>query len=278
MTKLDSTTFDAWLEGQRPFDQKSPKLDLRGYGFITPAALVQVSALVYSLARPKVRPVVELDDDGVLSYLARAGFCNAISPVGEIWPQVNEAVYRQYRGRNPMLLEVTRIESCTALPNLLDKILSVLNQHLKYPKFDAYDIATVISEVTQNTFDHNCKTHGFLAMQVYGARERFLEIGIADHGRGLAETLKRNPRNGVIASDSEAIKVATRLGTSEHDDQTRGTGLYHLVETTYKHQGLVQIRSGEAKVRYRMDRKQGWMFAVPEMTGVQIALNLPAKN
>ena len=278
MTKLDSRTFDDWLEGQRPFDPNDPKLDLRGYGFITPAALVQLSALVYSLARPRVRPVVELDDDGVLSYLARAGFCATISTVAETWPRVNEAMYRQYRGSNPMLLEVTRIESCAALPKLLDKILVVLNQHLKYPKFDAYDIATVISEVTQNTFDHNCTTHGFLAMQVYGTRERFLEIGIADHGHGLTETLKRNPRNGSITSDSEAIKVATRLGTSEYDDQTRWTGLYHLVETTYKHQGLVQIRSGEAKVRYRMDRKQGWMFAVPEMSGVQIALNLPAKN
>src|ERR1700721_3914191 len=130
-------------------------MGLRGYGVFHPGALVQLLTLVYSLARPGVRPVVELDDDGVLSYLARAGFCATISPVAETCPQVNEAMYRQYRGRNPMLLEVTRIESCDALPKLLDKILAVLNQHLKYPKYDADDIATVISEVTQNTFDHN---------------------------------------------------------------------------------------------------------------------------
>jgi len=278
MAKLDSNTFDAWLEGQQPFDAKAPKLDLTGYGFVTPAALVQLAALVYSLAGTKRRPSVELDEEGVLTYLSRAGFCSAISPVGDTRPALKVDFYGGYRGSNPMLLEVTRIESCGALPELLDKILWVLSHRLRYPKFDAYDIATVISEIAQNTFDHNGKTHGFIAMQVYRSSKTFLEIGIADYGEGLTETLRRNPKHRSIASDSEAIKVAIELGTSEHDDPTRGTGLYHLVETTYKHEGLVQIRSGRAKVRYRMDKKQGWFFAVPPMRGVQIALNLPSKN
>jgi hypothetical protein len=281
MQKLDSNTFDVWLKGQQPFDAKSPRLDLKGYGFVSSAALVQLAALVYSLAGAKVRPSVELDDESVLTYLSRSGFCSAISPVGGTCPMLNQDVYGGYRGSNPMLLEVTRIESCAMLPELLDKILWVLNHRLRYPKFDAYNVATIISEITQNTFDHNDNTYAFIAMQVYESHQShkaFLEIGIADHGRGLAETLRRNPKYKSITSDSDAIKVAIKLGTSEHDDPTRGTGLYHLVETTYKHEGLVQVRSGQAKIRYRMDKKQGWMFPVPPMPGVQIALNFPSKN
>ena len=71
--------------------------------------------------------------------------------------------------------------------------------------------------------------------------------------------------------------MAIEPGTSEFEDPTRGTGLYHLLEIAYKHEGVVQIRSGEGKVRYRMDQRKGWGFHVPRMPGVQISLNLPSK-
>ena len=80
-----------------------------------------------------------------------------------------------------------------------------------------------------------------------------------------------------MPTDLAAIKLATRLGTSEHDDPTRGTGLYHLLEITYKHRGSVQIKSGAAKARYRMDKRQGWAFTVVPTRGVHLALTLPSK-
>src|SRR6185503_9760628 len=134
----------------------------------------------------------------------------------------------------PMLVEVTRIDSGGAVPPLLDQIVWVLRYRLKYRKHDAFDVTTAVSELCQNTFDHNSGTPGFVAMQVYGKEsKRFLEVGVSDLGAGLAETLRRNPKNGLIRSDLGAIKLATKLGTSEHDDPTRGTGLFHLLEITY---------------------------------------------
>ena len=278
LTKLDSVTFDELLEEQDPFEMEEPVLDLTGVGFITPAGLVQLAACCYALSETGRRPCLTIDDEGVQTYLDRAGFLNVIREVADIEPP-RVHIFRHYRGSNPMLIEVTRIETGKALPSLLDQIILVLRHRLRYAKHDAFDIATVISEVSQNTFDHNKATCGFLAMQVYGrAPQGFLEIGVADYGQGLAATLRRNAKNGHIASDLEAIKFATQLGTSEHDDPTRGTGLYHLLEISYKHRGSVQIRSGGAKVRFRMDRRMGWEFDVSEMPGVQIALVLSEKN
>ncbi len=115
-------------------------------------------------------------------------------------------------------------------------------------------------------------------MQVYQRGPKcFLEIAVADYGEGLATTLRRNPDNPPIISDKEAIRQATQLGISEFSDRTRGTGLYHLLEIAYKHSGSVQIRSGSAKVRFRMDKQRGWDFSVTSMPGVQIALTLPTK-
>jgi anti-sigma regulatory factor (Ser/Thr protein kinase) len=165
------------------------------------------------------------------------------------------------------------------LSDLLDRTVGTLRFRLKYRKYDAFDVATAVSEIAQNSFDHNSATYGLIAMQVYGrGSKRFLEIGVADYGEGILTTLKRNPKHNLLNSDLEAIREASKLGVSEHDDPTRGTGLYHLLEIAFKHGGSVQIRSGGGKVRYRMDKRMGWTFAVPAVPGVQVALTLPSKG
>jgi len=280
IVKLDSISFDKLMAQQDPFQGEECRIDLSGVRMITPAALVQLAVVCYALEEKARQPIIILDDSSVSTYLARAGFLAAVRPVAHIEPPLFAGFdYERLRGSNPMLIEVSKIETGSDLPPLLDHIVSVLRKRLKYPKYDAFDVATAISEVCQNTFDHNHETCGFIAMQGYGkGSKRFLEIGVGDYGNGLAETLRRNPKNPEIASDIEAIGVATKLGTSEHDDPTRGTGLYHLLEITYKHEGAVQIRSGAGKVRYRMDKRQGWTFSVPYVPGVQIALDLGTKS
>lgn len=280
-TKLDSVSFDRFLEDHRPLTDGDGRLDLKGVTLITPGALVPLAALCHAMAKVGKSPVILTDDDSVRRYLLRSGFVTEVSSVAVFEPQITPALavlYSRWRGANPMILEVKRIANGAALPVLLDQIVWVLRYRLKYRKHDAYDVTTAISEICQNTFDHNSGTAGLIAMQVYGKGEkRFLEIGVSDDGVGLAATLRRNPKNGPILSDFEAIQTATELGTSEHDDLTRGTGLYHLLQITYRHKGSIQIRSGSSKVRYRMDRQRGWGFAVTPTPGVHVALTLPSK-
>ena len=237
ITKLDSVSFDTLLQEQDPFGSGKGKFDLKSVQLITPAALTQLAAAVHALSADGLHPEIAIEQESVRTYLLRAGFIEVIRAVAQVEPPFSGTMgYDRLRGSNPMLIEVTRIETGSGLPDLLDKIVWVLRHRLKYRKYDAFDVATGISEICQNTFDHNQGTCGFLAMQVYGkGAKRFLEIGVADYGGGIMATLRRNPKNHNISTDIEAIREATKLGTSEHDDPTRGTGLYHLLEDGRAH-------------------------------------------
>lgn len=278
--KLDSINIDTFLATLDPFKKDINTVDLTGVKLISPAALVQLAAICHALKRDGREVTIILDDPAVRSYLGRSGFMSTLKSIVKFEPEdTSDSRYDHLRGSNPSMIEVTKIETGESLPDLLNQIVEVLRHRFKYRKHDAFDIATVVSEICQNTFDHNTSTCGFLAMQVYGkGTKRFLEIGVADCGDGLANTLRRNPNNAGIKSDLDAISFATKPGTSEHDDPTRGTGLYHLLEIAYKHSGAVQIRSGNGKVRYRMDKRQGWRFPVAYVPGVQIALALSHKK
>jgi anti-anti-sigma regulatory factor/anti-sigma regulatory factor (Ser/Thr protein kinase) len=275
---IDRKTFDDLLHRCNPFADGSCVFDLRDAQFISSAALVQLAAAAYAVHRNGGRLTLRVEDQHVRTYLIRSGFVAAIDSVADIDPPYD--VHEQHRfdhlhGSNPLLLEVTKIDSGAALPPLLDRIVALLRVRLRYGRNDAYDIATVISEVAQNTFDHNAATCGFLAVQSYRPKRgrRFVEIGVADFGNGLRATLQRNPKLSV-RSDQHAITLAARLGVSQHDDPTRGTGLHHLLRLAYEHEGSVQIRSGTGKVAYRGDKRQGWGFTVPTMPGVQIAISV----
>lgn len=281
LTKLDSITFDRYLKEHNPFEAGSCVFDLTGITFMSPAALVQLTAACHALHRDGRQPVLIIPDPDVRSYLLRTAFFSTLDGVAEIQPYLPKARTRLFDdrlGTNPMLIEVTKIESSKALPEVLDRVVQVLRRRLKYHKPEAFDVATAVSELSQNTFDHNAQTCGFLAMQGYGrGATRFLEIAVADYGCGLAATLARNPRNPKVHSDAAAIQLAIKPGVSEHDDATRGTGLHHLLEITYRLKGSVHIRSGQGKVVFRGDKQQGWVFSVPRVPGVQVSLALSTR-
>lgn len=283
LEQIDRKTFDDLLRRCNPFAGGACVFDLRDARFISSAALVQLAAAAYAVHRNGSRLTLQVDDAHVRTYLVRSGFVAAIDGIADIDPAYNQLEQHRFdhlHGSNPLLLEVTKIESGAALPPLLDRIVALLRTRLRYGRADAYNIAIVISEVAQNTFDHNSKTCGFLAVQAYRPKrgKRFVEIGVADFGEGLRATLQRNPKLSRVGSDQHAIMMATRLGVSQHDDPTRGTGLHHLLRIAYEHEGSVQIRSGTGKVAYRGDKKQGWGFNVPSMPGVQIAISIRTRS
>lgn len=283
LRQIDRKTFDDLLGRCNPFTGGACTFDLRDARFISSSALVQLAAAAYALQRNGAQLTLLVEDPNVRTYLLRSGFVAVIDGIATIDPPYDS--HEQHRfdhlhGSNPLLLEVTKIENGAALPPLLDRIVSLLRTRLRYRKPDAYDVVTVISEVAQNTFDHNTAGCGFIALQTYQRKRggRFVDIGVADFGSGLRATLQRNPKNSSVRSDQHAITVATRLGVSQHDDLTRGTGLHHLLRIAYEHEGSVQIRSGTGKVTYRGDKRQGWGFNVPTMPGVQIAISVRTRT
>ncbi|MGK2860237.1 MAG: hypothetical protein ACSLFQ_23825 [Thermoanaerobaculia bacterium] len=282
--QLNSATFDDFLRVANPFANGQTSLDLRDVRFISSGALVQLAAASHGIAARSGRPTICVENANVRTYLVRSGFVAAVAREAQFDPAFEENVLHQFdhlHGSNPMLLEVTKIETGSSLPPLLDRIVALLRTKLQYRKPDAFDLATVISEVAQNTFDHNSQTCGFLALQAYKPRRgrRFVEIGIADFGAGLRATLERNPDAAQwIKSDTDAIAIATRLGMSQHQDATRGTGLHHLLRVAVRGGGSVHIRSGTGKIVYRGDRNQGYRFTVPAMPGVQVVISVPTRT
>jgi anti-anti-sigma regulatory factor len=280
--QLTAISFDTLLRRSNPFNGGSSVFDLREVRFISPTALVQLAAVAHALAKRDETLTIQVDDADVRTYLVRSGFLNVVAEVATIEPAYDEGMQHRFDhlvGSNPLLLEVTRIDSGEALPPLLDRIVDLLRIRLHYRKRDAFDAVTVISEVAQNTFDHNNGGPGFIALQTFQrhdrGRARFVEIGVADFGAGLLDTLRRNPTYRGLPNDVRAIAAATHLGASQHTgDPTRGTGLHHLLRIAYHYGGSVQIRSGAGKVSYRGDKRQGWQFTVPRMPGVQIRISL----
>lgn len=280
--KLDSIKFDDFLDRHNPFKGNKGIFDLRGISLITPAAMVQLAAVCHSLVDQNVTPVLNIDDLNVRSYLLRSGFFRAIENVAVVEPEFPKEDIERFKnlhGSSDALIEVTKITCGEELPEILKKFSDILRRKFKYKKHEAFNITIAVSEICQNTFHHNTSTCGFLSMQVYKRlRGRFLEIGVSDYGEGLAKTLCRNPDNPQTLSDMESIYLATELGVSGINDSTRGTGLYRLLNMVYEHDASVQIRSGDAKVRFRMDKKRMWEIPVPHMPGVHIALSLNKKR
>jgi anti-sigma regulatory factor (Ser/Thr protein kinase) len=253
------------------------RVEVRAGARLTPAALVQLAAACYALWQAGRQPVLRVDEAAVRRDLWRCGFVQVVHPVTTLEPPLVIAPGADQEPQtSPLLLNVTRLATSADLPALLERIIEILRQRLHYRPDDACDVATAVSELCQNTFDHNAHAGAFLAMQVASwADPRCLEIAIADDGAGLAATLRRNPHHAPLASDLEAIQVAVQRGTSAYDDPTRGTGLYHLLALIAKQAGVVQIRSGTATVRYQRDQPQAWASAVPWRPGVHVTLTLP---
>ncbi len=216
--KLDSITFDRLLESNNPFAAGESIFDLRGTRFISPCALVQLAAACHGLAGAGRRRDHRVEDEAMRSWLLRAGFVRVVQPVTHFLPSISPAHARLFdlmRNHNPLLIEVTELRSSANLPALLDQIVRVLRFRLRYQKHDAFDVAKAVSEMAQNTFDHNHDTCGFLAMQVFGSgSNRFLEVSVADCGPGIRATLRRNPAYAALTTDRQAIQYATRLGIS----------------------------------------------------------------
>jgi anti-sigma regulatory factor (Ser/Thr protein kinase) len=227
ITTVDAVSCDPRLGAPDLWHRADGRVEVRAGARLTPAALVQLASVCYALRQAGHYPVLRADDAAVREYWWRCGFLAVVHPVATVEPPLVIAPGADQEARaSPLLFNVTRIATSAALPTLLDRMLGILRQRLHYRPDDACDVATAVSELCQNTFDHNAHAGAFLAMQVAGGADpRRLEIAIADDGAGLAATLRRKPHHAPLASDLEAIQLAVQRGTSAYDDPTRGTGL-----------------------------------------------------
>lgn len=281
--KLTAITFDTFLaeviEVARTHERVV--LDLTDVQFMDVFAMVGVIYCcedIQGLHGCRIR--LEFTDDGAGGFLPRIGFFDVLGPAVE-YPEVFTPARleweRALHGEDKRLLELTPIDSPAAIDAVQDKLIHVLHYQLKYRLHDAYDLAIVFSELCNNVLDHSpADALGLAAMRIYGTQgQRFMQFVVADRGDGIKTTLTRNPNFANIRSDNDAIITSTDLGASEHEENTRGNGLYHLLKLAFKHQGNVRIRSGRGNVYWRMDLHKRHQFNVPYLQGTQFSIIFP---
>lgn len=284
-TTLTATNFDDFLANVMHTAHIHPHitLDLRSLQFIDVFAMVSI---IYCCAdvqeRFGCRVRLEFTEEGAGSFLPRVGFFDVLGSeviCADVFTPARLEWERALHGEDRALLELTRIDSPTAVDMVMDKLIHVLRYHLRYQRHDAYDLAIVFSELCNNVLDHSPVTaQGLAAMQVFGSSTgRFMQFVVGDRGVGIKATLQRNPRFAALRSDIQAIMASTHLGVSEHVEATRGNGLHHLLELAFKHHGSIQIRSGQGKVYWRMDHQQRYQFPVPHLQGAQFSITFPTR-
>lgn len=275
--RLNVTTFDDFLrlvERSNLSAGRSVILDLRGLTFIDLFAMVGLVYLCIDLENCGCVVALDVDGAGACGFLERAGFFHILPPAITERCDVQPAHLQfvsSYFGRNPEILELTRIDSENTLAIILKNLIEALRHRLKYSRREASHIGIMLSELSHNILEHHAdaaNAGGIIAMQIYkDGADRFMELVVADRGDGIRGTLGRNDRYAYLTSDIDAILLSTDGQVSRYNDFTHGHGLPLLLRLAQQHGGTVHIRSGEGKVYYRMDRAACRQFIVPALKG-----------
>lgn len=197
----------------------------------------------------------ENDENNVLHYLNRIGFFESLAPNVIVLPQRPAAsAVRRYRGRNPSVIEIARIDRSArdeTLPNRLANAIALAcssRQDIQELEGAAW---TIFAELIDNIFSHSqTRLDGFAALQVY-PKGNCLKVAVSDSGLGMLETLRP-------ALQSEAPKLASlrdvdllvevfRKGLSRHGPN-RGCGLKGCADKAIKFRAELDVRLPEARV------------------------------
>ncbi|MDA0353356.1 MAG: hypothetical protein O3A10_14250 [Chloroflexi bacterium] len=142
------------------------------------------------------------------------------------------------------LLTVRSFRSETDVERMADELPDLFFDH-GLSKSLVQDTATVLAEAANNVVQHAGSAVGGFAvvqqryMQSQGLRTDYIEIAVADPGRGIAESLGREP------ADAEAAIIdAVKEGTTSTGDRHRGIGLHELSDLVEGSPGrLLEIHS-----------------------------------
>jgi hypothetical protein len=197
----------------------------------------------------------EESEDGVLPYLNRIGFFEALAPSVVILPQrPSDSAAVRYHGRNPSLVEIARIDRNQRDESLPSRLSAAITHACsKRPDVQELEGAawTILAELIDNVFSHSqTPLDGFAALQVY-PKGNCLKVAVSDSGHGMLETLRpalknESPRLAALR-DVELIVEVFRQGLSRHGPN-RGCGLKGCADKAIKFRAELDVRLPQARV------------------------------
>lgn len=228
-------------------------------------AAVRLLSFLNQLDYATRRVIIDFsDNEDVLGYLNRIGFFETLSPNVEVLPRRPKgSAMRRYRGRNPNLVEIERIDRNRRDRELPQRLTDAIGRACENrPDVQELEGAawTILAELIDNVFDHSeTKLDGFAALQVY-PKGNCLKVAVSDSGRGLLSTLRPALKNQASKlaelRDVDLLVEVFRQGLSRYGAE-RGCGLKGCADKAIKFGAELDVRLPQERVLL-VSRKGGF--------------------
>jgi hypothetical protein len=220
-------------------------------------AAVRLLSLINQLDHTTRNVTINFEDyeNPVMHYLNRIGFFESLAANVTVLPQrpLSTSV-RRYRGRNPGVVEIERIDRTQRDGNLPNKLATAITRACK-SRHDIEELAgaawTILAELIDNVFSHSeTRLDGFAALQVY-PKGNCLKVAVSDSGLGMLGTLRpalesEAPKLAAL-KDVELLVEVFRKGLSRHGPN-RGCGLKGCADKAIKFRAELDVRLPDARV------------------------------
>lgn len=256
---VNGSTLEQTLRaGPAPFDGSASDVHFHvpsRCNLMTEAA-VRLLSLLNQLDHATRQVIIDFEDnEDVLGYLNRIGFFEVLSPNVCVLPKrPTAAKVRRYRGSNPNLVEIERIDRNHRDGDLPKRLTEAIGRACENRR-DVHELEgaawTILAELIDNVFDHSeTKLDGFAALQVY-PKGNCLKVAVSDSGHGLLSTLRPALKNQASKlaelRDVELLVEVFRQGLSRHGAE-RGCGLKGCADKAIKFGAELDVRLPQERV------------------------------
>ena len=263
-------------------------LDLREVGFVEPAGICGLAALLEYLIPRSEKVGVVLSGRDVPAYLERMNFFRLFGD--KVVTNVDIASLEERQRHNPgTLQELVNFQDEEEIPGIINRISEIL-ENQGYRLRERVAVCSVLSEICANAAEHGASSFGaYASVQAYhhivsgrhGAspddrRGEEVLVAIADGGAGVRKTLSQNPAlSEYTTSDNDALRHALKMGVSGTGEVGRGGGLALVAQIAARSGGSLSLRSGVGRITVYESRKNS--RHVPLFPGTFVRVSLPRR-
>ena len=140
-------------------------------------------------------------------------------------------------------------------------------------------IETIFCELATNVVYHASSNGGYVLAQQYKQRDgTVVDVAVADTGIGIRESLRSNPDNPTLTSDTDALELATKEGVSSLRDAHRGFGLSHVTyDLKTDDRRIMTMRSGMGRLVVQGNGKVIKIERAPAYPGTIVSVTIPCE-
>lgn len=237
-------------------------IDLTEVTFAWPAPLVTLAALL-SATLPiglSVRLIVPIHE-ACRRYLAASGFIALLHQQGRIELDGVGDLAGYGPSQLVTVLPIVHLTAETDLTPLAHQVAErldvVLGSGSSTWDIKRQAIVSTVRELCANIFHHSGGRSGYIAAQRYYVKttgEPFVEIGIADLGDGIRQSLATRYAELGRESDARTLMRMLTENLTRVDEPHRGNGYWILQNATKDLKGSFELRSGSGSVSRAKDR------------------------